>query len=278
MSTVPITDDEASGGMAYYENLNLGYDVTLPIRESPLRFGVLRKNGLSSNAWGVWSEKSGDIYVTCRDHMKDLKISLHQSGKQHIAFTSESGLEMTEGSRFWNQWWEPQFHNGHKVVPSFNLLFPSWGLSLTQAMRDTNPRVWNKNPIMVEAAESPVATIVSFVITDDDLELRFNTIGESRSFPLGILPARSGKKLWVIAQQGPEGNMKELAGRGIGSIDTDMVEKLRGMPSGHVLGMCVTGLTEDAGAYMMPFPAQMHWKGTEGTLASQVRDSQGLRD
>ena len=263
MTTVPTTSEETSEGMAYYTNLGIGHEVTLPLRESPIRFGVLRKNGLSSNAWGVWSELSGDIYVACRDHMKDLKISLHQSGKQHIAFTSESGLQMTEGSRFWDQWWEPQFHNGSKVVPSFNLLFPSWGLSLTQAMRGANPKVWNKNQILVEASESPVATVVSLVITDDDMEMRFNTIGESRSFPIGILAARAGKKLWVIAQQGPEGNMKELAGRGIGSIDVDMVEKLRGMPSGHVLGMCVTGLAKDAGAYMMPFPAQMHWKVDE---------------
>ena len=265
MTTVPTTSEETSGGMAYYTNLKIMRDVTLPLRESPIRFGVLRRNGLSSNAWGVWSENSGDIYVACRDNMKELKISLHQSGKQHIAFTSESGLEMTEGSRFWDQWWEPQFHNSSKVVPSFNLLFPSWGLSLTKEMRDANPKVWNKNQILVEAAESPVATVVSFAVTDDDMEMRFNPIGESRSFPIGILPARAGKKLWVVAQQGPEGNMKELAGRGIGSVDVDMVEKLRGMPSGHILGMCVTGLTEDAGAYMMPFPAHMHWKINEGT-------------
>ena len=267
MTTVPTTSEEISGGMAYYTNPAIGHEVALPLRGSPIRFGVLRKNGLSSNAWGVWSEKSGDIYVACRDHMKELKISLHQSGKQHIAFTSESGLQMTEGSRFWDQWWEPQFHNGSKVVPSFNLLFPSWALSLTKAMRDANPKVWNKNQIFVEAAESPVATVVSFVITDDDMEMQFNTIGESGSFPVGILSAQAGKKLWVIAQQGPEGNMKELAGKGIGSIDADMIEKLKGMPSGHVLGMCVTGLAKDAGAYMMPFPAQMHWTVNEGDPA-----------
>ena len=259
-----MAKDRVSEGMAYYENLNLGYDVTLPMKKSPLRFGVMRKNSLSSNAWGVYAEASGDIYLICRDHMKESKISLHQSGKQYIGFTSESGLETTEGSRFWDEWWEPQFHKGSKIVPSFSLLFPSWGLGLTQAIRDANATVWNKNQIFVEAAESPEVTIVSLVVTDVDFEMRFSTTGELQSFPLAELPARPGKKLWVIARQGPEGNMKELAERGISSIDTDMVEKLKGLPSGHVLGLSVRGRSGDAGRYLLPFPVQLHWKGTEG--------------
>ncbi len=54
-----------SEGMAYHKNLKLGYDVTLPIGASLVRFGVLGKNGLSSNAWGVYVEPSGDIYLVC---------------------------------------------------------------------------------------------------------------------------------------------------------------------------------------------------------------------
>ena len=265
-----MAKDEISGGMAYYKNLNLGYDVALPIKKSPLRFGVLRKNGLSSNAWRVWAEASGDIYLVCRDHMKESKISLHQSGKQYIGFTVESCLETTAGGRFWDEWLEPQSHKSSKIVPSFSLLFPSWGLGLTQAMRHASPKVWDKNQVFVEAAESPEATIVSLVITDASFEMRFSTTGELQSFPLAVLPARPGKKLWVIARQGPEGNMKELAERGISSIDTNMVEKLKGLPSGHVLGFSVTGQSGDAGRYMLPFPAQMHWKGTEGTPAPQA--------
>ena len=194
--------------------------------------------------------------------MKELKISLHQSGKQYIGFTSESGLETTEGSRFWDEWWEPQFHKGSKIVPSFSLLFPSWGLGLTQAIRDANLTVWNKNQIFVEAAESPEATIVSFVLTDIGFEMRFNTIGASRSIPLAVLPARPGKTLWVLARQGPEGNMKDLARHGFSSINVDMVEKLKSLPSGHVLGVSVTGRSGDAGRYMLPFPGQMHWAAT----------------
>ena len=74
---------------------------------------------------------------------------------------------------------------------------------------------------------------------------------------------KTEKKLWVIARQGPEGNMKELAERGIGSINADMVEKLKDLPSGHVLGLSVTGRSGEAGRYMLVFPAQMH-RGSRG--------------
>ncbi|MXY42470.1 MAG: hypothetical protein F4Y50_00135 [Dehalococcoidia bacterium] len=57
--------------------------------------------------------------------------------------------------------------------------------------------------------------------------------------------------------------MKELAEHGIRGINADMVEKLRDLPSGHVLGMTITGRSGDAGRYMLPFPAQMHWKENE---------------
>ena len=235
---------------------------THTLRESPIRFAVFNREGLSSNAWGVYSGKLGDIYIRCRDHMKEQKISLHQSGRQHIAFTSESGIETTEGSRFWDQWWEPQSHDRSKVVPTFSLFFPSWGLSLTQSMRDDNPRVWNKNQIRIGAAENPEATVVSFAITDDDFEMRHNDVEHSWSSPLGALPTRPGSKLWVIAYHRPEGNMKELTEPAIRELQASRVDQLREFPSGHVFGMCVSGLTEDGGAFIMPFTVQVEWTGT----------------
>ena len=53
----------------------------------------MRSNSLSSNAWHVWVDKHGNEYITSRDDSQGLKISLHKSGKQHIAFTSESNIK-----------------------------------------------------------------------------------------------------------------------------------------------------------------------------------------
>ena len=196
MKVVPATPEEASEGMAYYRNLNLG-DIELPIRQGPLRFGVIRRNGPSSNSWRAWGDSKGNFYISARDHMKESKISFHASGAQHMAYTPESGHTMSDGSRFISQWSQPNYDDGSKLVPSFYLLFPTWALGLTQEMRDANPRVWGKNQIFVEAAESPLATILSFTITSADLTVRFNSTGETPSCPLAVLSSGTGKKLWL---------------------------------------------------------------------------------
>ena len=245
--------------MAYYVRQGAEPALSLPLRTSPIRFAAMRKDGLSSNAWRVWVEEAGDAYVACRDNMKEMKASLHQSGKQQIAFTSETGIEIVKGSRFWNQWTEPQYYDGSNVVPTLNLLFPDWALTLTEEMRQSNSGIWNTNSLFVEAAESPLATVISFVVTNEDLEMRFNVTGPSPNFPLGILPVRSGKKLWIVARHLAEGNMRELAGKGIAAAasSTDMQPKWEEFPDGHVFGACVTGPTNDGGAYWMPFAIRM---------------------
>ena len=269
MDTVPTTDEEGPGGMAYYKNPRIKHDLTLPLRTSPTRFAVTRRDGITSNAWGVYVDKKGEIYIACRDHMKTQKISLHKSGKRHIAFLPS--FETTKGDRFLDEWWEPEYDGDYKMVPTFNLFFPSWALCLTQEIRNTNP-VWDTNQIYIEAVESPMATIVSFCITDAGLTVRFRTIGDSPSVPLAILPVQPGKKLWVIARHVPEGKMKEWADIGIRhfnarlAVDANLVEKLSVFPSGHVMGLCASGNTSYGGKYMMPFPVDLYKNGIEGTL------------
>ena len=259
--------DDAGGAIeriAYYKNLNLGHDLELPLRENPIRFGVMRRNGQSSNSWRVWGDSKGNFYISVRDHMRESKVSLHDSGAQHMAFTPESGHTMPNGSRFISQWRQPNYDDGSHLVPSFYLLFPNWALGLTQESRDAQANVWRENQIFVEAAESPMATIISFTITNADLTVQFNATGETPSFPVGVLSLGTDKKLWVAAQHVPEGNMLDLAEQGLRyanartNIDPILKEKLMGMPSGHVLGMSVSGPAPDGGEYLMLFPGQLH--------------------
>ena len=37
----------------------------LPLRIDCIRFAVMRRNGLTSNAWGVRVEQTGDAYIYC---------------------------------------------------------------------------------------------------------------------------------------------------------------------------------------------------------------------
>ena len=57
--------------------------------------------------------------------------------------------------------------------------------------------------------------------------------------------------------------MKEMAGQGISGFDSSIVDKLRDLPSGSTLGMCVAGLRPTGGGFLMPYVAEMHWNVNE---------------
>lgn len=62
----------------------------VPIRKSPLRFAVGRPDGASSNSWKLWTVPAGDVYVACRDNFRDMKVSLHASGRWRLGFTERA--------------------------------------------------------------------------------------------------------------------------------------------------------------------------------------------
>ena len=75
--TVVNITGEDHGSMAYYVRQGAEPALSLPFRDRPVRFAVMRKDGLSSNAWRVWVEAAGDAYVLCRGHMKGMKAGIH---------------------------------------------------------------------------------------------------------------------------------------------------------------------------------------------------------
>ena len=244
------TDDD---GVVVYANTAL--NVQIPIRQGPIRFAVMAKNGLSSNTWRVWTESSGDVYIACRDSLREIKVSLHQSGKQHVAYTSESGLEMTAGSRFWARWNEPQHANDSQATSSFRLVFPNWALRLNYDDRQANPKKWRANQLFIEVADSNSVTVVSFFITDQGLNL---TRDNPRSFPLGILPARPGKDLWAIAHLEPEADLKQVVERAIQDANQTVGPQLRAAHQGEVLSACLLGASPEGLRYMLVVPVKVH--------------------
>ena len=178
----------------------------LPLRTGPIRFAVLRKGGITSNSWGVRVERAGDAYIYSRDGMNDQKVSLHASGKQHISLNTSGPTVKSVESRFMNQWREPKYTT--KAVPTLRLLFPYWGIGLTEPQRDNARKIWNKNGVLIPGHDEMV-TVVSFVIVDDGKRLKKEE-GSPPSAPFGVLqmgPMR--KSLWVIASYEPELNLKK---------------------------------------------------------------------
>jgi hypothetical protein len=53
----------------------------LPIKDKPARITVGDPNGLTSNSWRVRVEQKSELYIACRDNFKEIKVSLHASGR-----------------------------------------------------------------------------------------------------------------------------------------------------------------------------------------------------
>lgn len=238
-------------------HLRTGKDSSLPLRESPVRFAVINENGLSSNAWRVWTAKAGDVYIACRDHMKDTHISLHQSGHQQVTSVVETaeGTSRQRGGR----WQEPAHYGDPCVAPSFQLLFPNSALVLPHETRLDNPGVWDTNQVFVETDGEYPLTVIGFYILNKGLTL---TSSENHSYPLAILPlqGRADKTLWVIATQGPEGNLREVLRRTQQKINQ---HDLRGpqfeeLENGRLLSGFFTGPVDNGGYYGIVVP--MTWR------------------
>ena len=84
--------------------------------QKSIRFGVGSSGSLHGATWKLWTETSGgnsEIYMTCRALGGELKVSLHQSGKWHVAFDQKTYDEKVKGalpslnSRFVDSWEEP---------------------------------------------------------------------------------------------------------------------------------------------------------------------------
>ena len=216
----------------------------LPFTESPIRFAVGMKNGLTSNAWGVRVEGTGDAYIYCRDIMKDLKISLHQSGKQHVAFTEGSGYEMTPGSRFWNQWREPP--SQRPPVPTFKLVFPGWALSLNgEDRKKGRPKKWDTNDIIIEGDDELLTVVWFFIMDEGQVPWQEGLPSE----PIGILRLRQGKDLCVIAGREYERNFKSVVKEGIKRAFADPLPPEEVYDG--VLEVCLTGDEPPGYAYLV---------------------------
>ena len=227
----------------------------LPIRKSPIRFAITMLDGSTSNAWRAWVEKGTEVYVCCRDNLSEVKISLHSSGKQHIAFRGETGIHMVSGSRFWNQWREPS--KERLAIPSFRLLFPPWGVRLTAEDRSKTKEIrrkWDQNQVLIEG-DDEFLVAVSFVILDQETSLEPS--GDHPNALIGLLPLGHGKNLFVVAGKEPEGDLKNVVENGLSKIPPEIAEKLSSLQvDGKRSIACLTADHRNGYAYMVAVPVE----------------------
>ena len=170
--------DDASRGKAVPKltvtlNPDAVSETKLPLSGDSLNFAIMRKDGTSSNAWGVKVNKNnGEAFVYCRDNMQETKASLHKSGHHRYGIREEkyddlvkSGLIEPGHDRTWMRWLEPPT-SGPDLRPSFCIYFPSWGIALTEDDRETRRhdwdarQIWDSNQIWIAGVDSPFMLVV----------------------------------------------------------------------------------------------------------------------
>ena len=119
--------------------------------------------------------------------------------------------------------------------------------------------MWDSNHIFIAGTEDPIATTVSFVIKNSDVDL---TPGPNENWPylpIGVLDASPGKRLWLCVRYRAEGNMKEYAREVVtGANDhTKVKAELEKPPSGEMFTLCAGGFDSEGVAYLLPFPVQV---------------------
>ncbi len=215
----------------------------MPITKNPIRFAVLYRNGRTSNAWGVKVKDAGDAYIYCRDNMPGQKVSLHASGKQHISIdpTTQSTANITH-KEFMSQWHEPE-----EGIATFKLIFPPWGIQLSDEQTKDYGSKWKKNDIYVEGHHE-FLTVVSFYILNE--KANFHKKGEFPGFLLCELPLKAGKKLGITAEWAPDRGFKTRVENAFSELVKGLSEQLLE----QTRALCVTGWNSPNSAFMTSFP------------------------
>ena len=228
-----------------------GTETELPIRKKEIRFAILYRNGCTSNAWGVRTEKSKEAYIYCRDNMQDQHVSLHASGKRHIVTKPDRPSAGNLKKQFMNQW-----RGVDEKTPTFKLVFPWWGVQINAENRKKNANKWKKNDVFIEGHHK-FLTIVEFFITGT--QVKFNKKDKLPGFVLGETPLEKlDKKLVITAAWCPEppnfqSNIREALKQAVHTIEESYEE----LYDGEDLDMCMTGTDGSPDSvFMVNFPVE----------------------
>jgi len=226
----------------------------LPMRKGPVRFAFGFPDALTSNAWRMWVNKAGDVYLACRDNMRETKVSLHTSGRWRMAFTSEAIAKRPDllkpgQDRAWEVWDEPPETLPDTVV-AFRLLFPTSELALRPHHRESD--AWSK-VICIEPAPPSKMSVVTLFITNSDANI---VHGTEPSFRLASIALSTGRWAQLVAHYDPQGNVHDIIRdgltRGAGQMDPAMLKRWPATGYAYFFGQYPDGARYIVGAKAPP--------------------------
>lgn len=171
-------------------------DTRLPLVRQPLRFAVGTPTGASTNSWKVWVH-GDDVYVSCRDNFREIKVSLHASGIWRVGFTDDFAKQRPDvlsasGDRVWKKW-KPRLDDQHRSVIGFQLAAPVPALYL----KPTDRRRWPPSVVFVESPSTPrLMTVISVVIVLGRSPVR---ITAGSGVPVAVVPFSESRSVQLVA-------------------------------------------------------------------------------
>lgn len=218
---------------------------SFPLTKGPINFSVLGSDGSASSRWAVDTSGKGDAYIYCRDlpgsSHPPPKVSLHASGRNHIAITPETQEFLDAESRFSNVWERPAIED--EAIASFSLLFPPF------ACDDAKKPKITKDELLI-MGHPEMLVVVGFFIINSPIELRCNM----PHFVLGKLSLPPVRALHVVAWKEPMADdLPDRIRRCFPTVASASAQL--GLAAGSYT-LCLHGYRRPNSAYMMPVPVR----------------------
>jgi hypothetical protein len=161
------------------------------------RFAVGQQNGLRSSSYSIFTNPNkSDIYIGHRGILQDHKVSLHESGKNYMGYTSHSihpsaKVQAMNNGRHQHKW-EGYPVNSRGYHCHFKIIFPT--CELRKIAKDINNKPINWVSPAPDAFQLEVAIVTG--------SAEINGYPKPYNFPSSLLTEfllPNNSKLWVIA-------------------------------------------------------------------------------
>lgn len=172
--------------------------------EQAIRFGVRGPTGMRAATWKCWTPGASkhDVYLACRRLKGELKASLHQSGRWHIAFSQPfydntfADEARRPKTRFTDTWPRPS-EIAPGITLAFRIVVPWFSATVPQTVEE--PKVtWIPSASEHEAVEVYVLICAPQTVTADWPGKR--SMGTS---PVGSLRLATGEIVWIVSRRIP---------------------------------------------------------------------------
>lgn len=166
----------------------------LPLRDTALRFAACAADQMTTNSWRVWNQ-GDNIYLTCRDAMKEFKVSLHASGIWRVAYTQRAIARRPElvpegQDRVWTKW-APPADAATRPVVAFQIAFPAYTAFVPQAHR----KIRRPEVLVPFPTDSALMAVVSVCVCPTSEPL---SSVEPPIYVLGILSLSMGRSAQLV--------------------------------------------------------------------------------